>query len=165
MLLSAAFPVGLWRVRGRLHQSLYLKSSNHGNCTVLMYESNKKMSGHQNLSKTSTWQAETWLFLSWRQKKRGSSIWKSTWNWKQSYEQKPFWVALRTPQKLWFPFEYFDEKRNELLFYLTLLFRSLAESDCQHHNYFSVYVLVYIEYCADLHNTWSSVETTAVCYC
>lgn len=36
-----------------------------------MYESNKKMSGHQNLSKTSTWQAETWLFLSSRQKKEG----------------------------------------------------------------------------------------------
>ena len=42
MLLSAAFPVGLWRVRGRLHESLYLESSNHGNCTILKYESNKK---------------------------------------------------------------------------------------------------------------------------
>lgn len=51
MLLSAAFPVGLWRVGGRLHQSLYLESSNHGNCAVLMCEANKKTSGHQNLSK------------------------------------------------------------------------------------------------------------------
>lgn len=51
MLLSAAFPVGLWRVGGRLHQSLYLESSNHGNCAVLMCEANEKTSGHQNLSR------------------------------------------------------------------------------------------------------------------
>lgn len=53
MLLSAPFPVGLSRVRGRLHQSPYLESSNRGNGAVLMYEANKKISiRHQNLSKT-----------------------------------------------------------------------------------------------------------------
>lgn len=162
MLLSAAFPVGLWRVRGRLHQSLYLKSSNHGNCTVLMYESNKKMSGHQNLLKTSTWQAETWLFLSSRQKKEGraSENLPETENrvMNRSYSELPL-ALLRT-----FDFLLSILMKKEIKFYFIWLFY-LAESDCQHHNYFSVYVLVYTEYCADLHNTWSSVETTAVCYC
>lgn len=29
MLVSGAFPVGLWRARERLHQSLNLESNNH----------------------------------------------------------------------------------------------------------------------------------------
>lgn len=51
MLLSAPFPAGLSRVRGSLHQSLYLESSNHGNCAGLMYETNKKISRHQTVRK------------------------------------------------------------------------------------------------------------------
>lgn len=42
MLLSAAFPVALWRVRGMAASKLKLESGNHGNHTVLMYKSNKK---------------------------------------------------------------------------------------------------------------------------
>ncbi|TNN72778.1 hypothetical protein EYF80_017062 [Liparis tanakae] len=46
-------------VRGRLHQSVQLESSKQGNCPVWMCESNKKISGYQNLWKTSNGRAKT----------------------------------------------------------------------------------------------------------
>ena len=72
MLLSAAFPACAF---GELEEgcikSSYLESSNHASCAVLMYESNKKISGHQNLSKIGMGGAKTRLFLSLRHKTDG----------------------------------------------------------------------------------------------
>lgn len=158
MLLSAAFPVGLWRVRGRLHQSLYLKSGNHGNCTVLMYESNKKDERTSELVENQPLTGRDMTVFVFETKKEGraSENLPETENRVMNRSRSELPLGLLRS----FDFLFFS-----VLFYFTLLFRSLAESDCQHHNYFSVHALVYIEYCADLHNTWSSVETTAVCYC